>query len=539
MNDHQRVGLAALRVGEWATARDAFAAAIGEAPSPEAHHGLGLALWCLGEVRAGLGHVKYAYAGYRHRRERALAARTAIWLARQHLIVFGSPAAARGWLRRAERLLADAGTCAERGLLHWFRAKIGAALNLTPEEQMLEAQRAHAIAVDCGDADLEVLALSELGYSRVLAGQVRQGFADLDEAMAAATGGEVSDLIAIADAYCNMVHACDAVGDVARGLQWCAVTEDFTRQHGLIPFRSTCRTAYANILIATGRWAQAEQELLDAAAAVGEAFPPLRVAPLSRLVVLRLRQGRTSEAAAAAADCEPYGVSEEARAAMLLAAGRTRAAAAICHRRIASAGSHYLTVVPFLELLTEADPGGEVAERLSHLAGLSGSQAMAGMAALANGIAGRKPQAELDNAISAFAAVGMPYHEGCAHLALARYLVSDGIDHDPDAAVTEASEAADLFARIGASVKLTEATELVNRLSRAVPEHCGLSPREYEVLQLIAEGLTNTQIAKRLYISPKTAGAHVTHILTKLGVRNRTEAATYALRRERSGLRSG
>lgn len=53
----------------------------------------------------------------------------------------------------------------------------------------------------------------------------------------------------------------------------------------------------------------------------------------------------------------------------------------------------------------------------------------------------------------------------------------------------------------------------------------GLSPREVEVLELLAAGLTNGEIAGRLFITRKTAGVHVTHILDKLGVANRVAAA--------------
>jgi DNA-binding NarL/FixJ family response regulator len=49
------------------------------------------------------------------------------------------------------------------------------------------------------------------------------------------------------------------------------------------------------------------------------------------------------------------------------------------------------------------------------------------------------------------------------------------------------------------------------------------------VLRLVAEGLSNAEIATHLFISTKTAGNHVSNILTKLGLRSRTEAAAFAL----------
>ncbi len=59
-----------------------------------------------------------------------------------------------------------------------------------------------------------------------------------------------------------------------------------------------------------------------------------------------------------------------------------------------------------------------------------------------------------------------------------------------------------------------------------------------EVLVLIAQGRTNAQIASELFISPKTAGVHVTHILDKLGVSNRVEAAMIASRLGLTGASS-
>ena len=60
------------------------------------------------------------------------------------------------------------------------------------------------------------------------------------------------------------------------------------------------------------------------------------------------------------------------------------------------------------------------------------------------------------------------------------------------------------------------------------PGAAGLTPREQEVLRLLAEGRSNRQIAEQLFISGKTASVHVTNILAKLGVHSRLEAAARA-----------
>jgi len=68
-------------------------------------------------------------------------------------------------------------------------------------------------------------------------------------------------------------------------------------------------------------------------------------------------------------------------------------------------------------------------------------------------------------------------------------------------------------------------------LARRNQETYGLSDREIEVLQLLADGMSNKDIAANLYISAQTVKTHIAHIFNKLGVRDRTEAVATALRR--------
>jgi DNA-binding NarL/FixJ family response regulator len=68
-------------------------------------------------------------------------------------------------------------------------------------------------------------------------------------------------------------------------------------------------------------------------------------------------------------------------------------------------------------------------------------------------------------------------------------------------------------------------------LAQSNRETYGLSDRELEILQLVGDGLSNKEIADRLFISIQTVKTHITHIFEKLGVKDRTEAVATALRR--------
>jgi DNA-binding NarL/FixJ family response regulator len=66
-----------------------------------------------------------------------------------------------------------------------------------------------------------------------------------------------------------------------------------------------------------------------------------------------------------------------------------------------------------------------------------------------------------------------------------------------------------------------------------------LTPREREVMTLLVEGLSSTDIAERLVITPRTVAKHIEHILAKLGVHSRGQAVAVALRDEMLGARRG
>jgi DNA-binding NarL/FixJ family response regulator len=82
-----------------------------------------------------------------------------------------------------------------------------------------------------------------------------------------------------------------------------------------------------------------------------------------------------------------------------------------------------------------------------------------------------------------------------------------------------------LLRLLGASRDASLAKSIGLRVPRDAKPRTGLSPREAEVHELLAQGLTNEEIAKLLYISVSTTKVHVKHIYEKLGVRSRLEAA--------------
>jgi DNA-binding NarL/FixJ family response regulator len=88
-------------------------------------------------------------------------------------------------------------------------------------------------------------------------------------------------------------------------------------------------------------------------------------------------------------------------------------------------------------------------------------------------------------------------------------------------------EAAEALAR-RARIRFETATE--DAVDEPEPSPLGLTPREHEVLLLVAEGQTNREIGEQLFMSEKTASVHVSRILAKLGVSGRVEAAAVAHR---------
>jgi DNA-binding CsgD family transcriptional regulator/tetratricopeptide (TPR) repeat protein len=141
--------------------------------------------------------------------------------------------------------------------------------------------------------------------------------------------------------------------------------------------------------------------------------------------------------------------------------------------------------------------------------------------------------------VDAWQRLGHPYPAAYAQWRHADALLTSGAGADRAAEPLRAAHAA--AGRLGAAPLRTQIEALARRARISliaaeaaparVPAHPhGLTDREAEVLRLLAAGHTNREIGQQLFISPKTAGVHVTNILRKLAVRDRVQAATVAIR---------
>ena len=139
--------------------------------------------------------------------------------------------------------------------------------------------------------------------------------------------------------------------------------------------------------------------------------------------------------------------------------------------------------------------------------------------------------AHLETALAAFAHSGIPYRAAQTRLLLAQPLAGS----DREVAGAEARAALSVFEDLGAGRDADAAAALLRNLgvkaARSGPKNLGrLTKREQEVLALLGEGLSNPEIAERLFLSRKTVEHHVARILSKLGLRGRAEAAALAAR---------
>jgi DNA-binding CsgD family transcriptional regulator len=471
------------------------------------------------------------------------AVRSATWLCITYKSNFGNFAAANGWIERADRLLA----ALDIGPLHaWaWVARSYRMVDLDAAAALTE--RALDVARACADVDLELVALSQLGRIRVAMGDTTAGFAMIDEAMAAALGGERSSLDTVVYTCCDMLNACEVATDLERAAQWCQVADRFIEQYGCPFLYAECRTLYGGVLAASGRWADADRELAAALHITAGTCPALHGKALTRLAALRIRQGRLEEAHQLLLGLDELTATDSdaamTRAALMLARGDASGASRVLAARADDLSRSQATIAVACELLVDAhlaaaelDDAADAAERLTKVASTIGGDRVRASAAAARGRVefangdAEAATASLESALQILTSLDLPYESARCSFELGQVMAGQR----PLDAVEHAQRALVSFERLGAVIDTDRAAAFLRSLgvtTRVGPKRVGiLTVREQEVLRLLGLGLSNPELAERLHVSRKTASHHVSSILTKLGLRNRAEAAAYAVR---------
>ncbi|TDD23989.1 response regulator transcription factor [Kribbella turkmenica] len=529
-------GEKALGDGDWRAARAAFGSD-GVKDTAAGLAGLGNAHWWLGDTRSAFSCWERAYALYR-RTDPVEAVFAALGLSFLCDANFGDHAAAQGWAARADRVAASVG---DPVVSAWASlARAGAADEAARAAAWCEA--ASDVGAEVGDRDLELCALSMWGSALMDLGQVIKGTALLDEALAGALGGEGARPDTVVLTSCLLMRSCVRGADFLRVVQWTRSLDDFIERYGCPYLHASCRASYGAVLTATGDWPRAEGELVAAAELARNAAPSVQAEAAAFLADLRLGQGRVDEARRLLIGFEDRTVVRPVLASAYLAAGEVAMAVSLVRRQLDDTTpleEARLREVLGSACLAAGDVAGAVAEaeRLSALGTTTDSGLIAarearlcGRALSAQGQC-REAVARLSAALTWFGLLEMPLEAARTRMMLAHAMCAD----DPVPAVAEARIALAVFEDLGAAADADAAAAWLHSAGatavRVGPRGLGLlTKRERDVLAVLAEGLPNPEIAARLYISRRTVEHHVASILSKLGVRNRTEAAAYLAR---------
>jgi DNA-binding CsgD family transcriptional regulator len=532
-------GQAALAHAKWAEAKKQFEESLKESDSPEAHDGLGLALWWLNDISTSHEQRTLAYLGYKSNGNLPKAARLAAWLAREQVFLRANVSAMNGWFARAIRLLEQVEPCAETGWVKIYHTSMTDA----PEGQERVAEETISIARRFHDPELEAFSLAVHGSALVAQTKIKDGMDAIDEAMTAVVNGEVKDYFVASEIFCVTLSTCELAGDLVRTNHWCESALEYASRYQCSFLSAYCRTTYGSLLAETGKWQDAENALTEAIHSFDAGHRGLRVNAVLRLADLRVSQGRLEEAEVLLGGYEDYGSSALPRARLHLARRETDLAKAVLEQALQGDPFPSLNRTPLLRLLVDVllisndlEGAHHAADELVSLSKLTSSNLFLAQAELALGEISRYSNAA--EAVKHFRAAldHLDVHEGSllacrVKLQLARTLQAT----DRAGAVTWAKAALAGFERIGAAHEADETNQLLREMGvswkvNARAQDSLLTARESEVLELMSGGLSNREIASRLVVSAKTVEHHVSQVLGKLGLRNRAEAAAYFLR---------
>jgi LuxR family transcriptional regulator, maltose regulon positive regulatory protein len=547
--DNLSTGHAALERGDWRAARDCFAQAVQHAEEPEALEGLGFALWWLHDAQPLFETREHAYRLYHERGDKRGAARMATLLALDYYLFRGEQALVNGWFGVAHRLLEELDPCPEHAIILVWQGYVVLMTENDVEAVRELSSRATELARELGVADFEVLARALNGLALVSAGDVVEGMRLLDETTTIAISGDMRDLDAVVTTCCFLIYACERVRDYDRAVQWCDRVREISRRWNYRFMFSFCHIHYAAVLIWRGEWQAAEAELLQAIDDLTLTHPAMAGEGVVRLADLRRRQGRLADAneLLQQAEAQPLRMSAGVyvllgRGELALDRGDPTVAADLAERFLRRVhAENRLERVDGLAVLVRARSAlglhdaaaGTLATMRSIVAGTNIPAVDAllhrceGILAAAIGDLETARQ-QFEDSVDLFRRSGAPYEMALAQIDLAEVLA--GLDR-PDVAAREARVAASVFAQLGAGDAARRTESLLIRIEGTIDDHnLGLTSREIEVLELVARGMTDREIALALDLSEHTIHRHVGNILTRLDVPSRTAAVAVAAR---------
>ncbi|HEY8465577.1 MAG TPA: LuxR C-terminal-related transcriptional regulator [Solirubrobacterales bacterium] len=537
-----RAGNDELTAGNWSAARECFERALARSEAPEALEGLGWTAWWLADADLVFDARERAYRAYRERGDDVAAGRIATWLAADFREFRGEIALARGWLERAHRLLDDKPEGAEHGWLALTDADFALNLDEDREACLEAAARAATLGRRLGSPDLEAVGLALEGVAMVGSGQLEEGMRRLDEASAIAVGERIEAPLASAWTLCCVVSASESIGDFARAAEWCTVMRRFAERWGGRQIMGMCRTSYGRVLATRGEWSEAEDELTAAVEDFNASRPGMAAGGLVRLAELRARQGRAEEARKLFERAGPAGLIGLGN--LALASGDAVEAVELAERVLRRLpDSSLLDRLPALELLARARAArGEAEAARQAVAAVERAaahystpylraRALVAAADVARGADDHElARQRYEDAIDCFEEGAAPYDAALARLGLAEALLELGrAEHA--AAAADAARAT--FERLGATRDSERAAELIARTAPTDGAAGGLgelTARELEVLRLVAKGMSDSEIAEELIVSPHTVHRHIANVRTKLNLPSRAAAVAYAAR---------
>ena len=495
----------AIDAGDWQTARQLYEALTRETNSPEAWAGLAEAAWLQQDSRLMIDARLAAYRLHRERGNDIAAARMAIALGNDFLDFRGDAAVANGWFKYARRLLKPLPASADHARLSVWESRLALIGRQDTAEGARLADEALQLAREINCPDVEVLATAMSGLALVMNAQSDEGLALLDEAAAAALGGDIADPYAAGLTCCYLISACDRVRDYDRAAQWCARLREFSTRQRFAILMTTCRLQYGSVLISRGEWDEAESELQAAIADLREVRPVVLPAAYARLGELRRRQGRTDEA---------IQLFEQAGSHPLALLGG--AWIDIDHGNLARAlerARAYLRRFPEDALLERASAN----ELLVRIAAESGKPADA-----------QQALGELEKAAAKY---DLPLLRAAVLSAKAIIATVDG---DDTRAAELMEDAAALYDDAGFVHEAGTARRALqkSRMEPSAPSgsNTPLTQREMEVLRLVAKGMSEREVADKLFISHHTAHRHLSNIRLKLNATTQAAAVAHALR---------